>query len=228
MSGAVLVIAATLGEAQLLQERLANAAEVAGGVSVASVVITGMGAVNTAHALTRELVLNPHPGLVLQVGIGGAFVQADLPVGGVAIATEEVYGDVGVITPDGWLSAEGIGIPLVAANDQRPALFNHFPLDAALVKRASAICGARTGRFLTLAQVTGVRALADTLYERFGAICESMEGAAAAHICALYGVPFLEIRGISNLVEDRDRSKWRIRDAALAAQEAALKVLEHL
>jgi len=228
VSGAVLVIAATLGEAQLLQERLANAAEVAGGVSVASVVITGMGAVNTAHALTRELVLNPHPGLVLQVGIGGAFVQADLPVGGVAIATEEVYGDVGVITPDGWLSAEGIGIPLVAANDQRPALFNHFPLDAALVKRASAICGARTGRFLTLAQVTGVRALADTLYERFGAICESMEGAAAAHICALYGVPFLEIRGISNLVEDRDRSKWRIRDAALAAQEAALKVLEHL
>jgi len=228
VSGAVLVIAATLGEAQLLQERLANAAEVAGGVSVASVVITGMGAVNAAHALTRELVLSPHPRLVLQVGIGGAFVQANLPVGGVAIATEEVYGDVGVITPDGWLSAEGIGIPLVAANEQRTALFNHFRLDTALAERAAAICGARTGRFLTLARVTGVRALADTLYERFGAICESMEGAAAAQICSMYDVPFLELRGISNLVEDRDRSKWRIREAALAAQEAALKVIEHL
>ena len=48
-----------------------------------------------------------------------------------------------------------------------------------------------------------------------------MEGAAAAHICTLYGVPFLEIRGISNLVMDRDRGSWRLERAAEVAARAA-------
>jgi futalosine hydrolase len=203
------------------------------------VVATGMAAVNTAHVLTREIERHGRPALVIQAGIGGAFVQGGLPVGAVALATEEVYGDVGVITPGGWLSAEGIGIPLVpggaargaessAGSAARPPRFNHFPLDAALVERAAQACGAQTGRFLTLSQVTGTRALADHLYARFGAICESMEGAAAAHVCTLYDLPFLEVRGISNLVEDRDRAKWRIPQAARAAQEAVLQVVEHL
>ena len=78
----------------------------------------------------------------------------------------------------------------------------------------------RAGPFLTLSQVTGVRALGDALHRRSGALCESMEGAAAAHVCALYGLPFLEVRGISNLVEDRDRERWRIAEAAGAARLA--------
>ena len=53
-----------------------------------------------------------------------------------------------------------------------------------------------------------------------------MEGAAAAHVCALHDVPFLEVRGVSNLVEDRDRSKWRIGEAAEAAQRVVLKLVE--
>jgi len=76
-----------------------------------------------------------------------------------------------------------------------------------------------------LSQVTGVRAVGDALYERFGALCESMEGAAAAHVCALHEVPFLEVRGISNLVENRNRAKWRIAEAAGAAQRVALKLI---
>jgi futalosine hydrolase len=124
-----------------------------------------------------------------------------------------------------------VGIPLVAARDGRPERFNYFPLDETLVARASRICGSlvtRTGPFLTLSIITGVQALGDELHERFGALCESMEGAAAAHVCALHDVPFLEVRGISNLVEDRDREKWRIKEAADAAQAVALRLAESL
>ena len=196
-----------------------------------ALVIAGIGAVNTAHALTRHLVTQPKPSLVIQTGIAGAYVPAGVPVGAVVLASEEVYADVGVITTDGWRSAEEIGIPLVEATATSPARFNHFPFDERLVARASAVCGprvARTGRFLTLSQVTGVRALGDALHARFGALCESMEGAAAAHVCALHDVPFLEVRGISNLVEDRDRSKWRIKEAAGAAQLVVRHLLEHV
>jgi futalosine hydrolase len=193
------------------------------------VVVAGLGAVNTAHGLTRHLLTQPRPSLVIQTGIAGAYVPSGVAVGSVLLATEEMYGDVGVITPQGWLPADAIGIPLVDASGGRPARFNLFPCDPALVARAAALAGplvARTGRFLTLAQVTGVRVLGDTLYQRFGALCESMEGAAAAHVCALHGVPFLEVRGVSNLVEDRNRSSWRIAEAAQAAQAVVRRLLE--
>ena len=82
-----------------------------------------------------------------------------------------------------------------------------------------------TGRFLTLSQVTGARDAADALFERWGGICESMEGAAAAHVCAIHDVPFLEVRGISNLLVDRDRAAWRIDEAAAAAQRVVTTLL---
>jgi futalosine hydrolase len=55
------------------------------------------------------------------------------------------------------------------------------------------------------------------LFRRFGGICENMEGGAAAQVATLYGVDCLEVRGISNLVEDRDLSRW---DIPLAAERA--------
>ena len=213
----IVVLAATPLEAALL----------AG--SNATVVVTGLGAVNTAHALTRQLMTQPRPSLVIQTGIAGAYVPAGVAVGSVLLATEEMYGDVGVLTPEGWLPADAIGIPLVEARAGRPPRFNQFPCDPDLVARAAAIGGvpaAHTGRFVTLAQVTGVRALGDALHHRFHALCESMEGAAAAHVCALYDIPFLEVRGVSNLVEDRDRAAWRIAEAAAAAQAVVRRLLE--
>lgn len=218
MSEALLVAATALEATQLSSSRF-------------PLVVTGIGPVNAAHALTAYLATHAKPPLVIQTGIAGAFVPAAISVGSVVLADTEIYGDLGVLTVDGWQPIEAIGIPVVAAKDGHPPRFNYFPLDGTLVKRASGIAGslvARTGPFLTLSAITGVRALGDELHRRFGAICESMEGAAAAHVCALHDVPFLEVRGISNLVEDRDRSKWRIQEAADAAQAVALKLAENL
>jgi futalosine hydrolase len=52
-----------------------------------------------------------------------------------------------------------------------------------------------------------------------------MEGAAVAQICRAYDVPFLELRGISNRVEERDLSRWRKKEAAEGAQRAVLALL---
>jgi len=197
----------------------------------ANVIVGGIGAVNTAHALTKYFARYGEPPLVIQVGIAGAFVPADVAVGSVVLADTEIYGDVGVLALDGWRPLEEIGIPLIEATESQPARFNYFPLDADLVARAASAAGdsvARTGKFLTVSQVTGVRAAGDALYERFGALCESMEGAAAAHVCAMYAVPFLEVRGISNRIENRDRANWRIVEAADAAQAVVLKLLDAL
>jgi futalosine hydrolase len=46
--------------------------------------------------------------------------------------------------------------------------------------------------------------------EQFHPDVESMEGAAFFYACLLSGVPFHQIRSISNFVEERDKSKWDI------------------
>src|SRR5437762_11436634 len=68
----------------------------------ANLLVTGIGAVNTAHALTQYLSMNPAPSLVIQTGIAGAYVPANLSVGSVVLADTEIYGDLGVLTPAGW------------------------------------------------------------------------------------------------------------------------------
>jgi futalosine hydrolase len=115
---------------------------------------------------------------------------------------------------------------------------NTFVLDESLVETASRVLTAATGGpdgsglpgghrviagpCLTVSRVSGLQAEGEELARRWGAVAESMEGAAAAHICALYAVPFLEIRGISNMVVDRERASWRVEEAVGAACEAAL------
>ena len=63
--------------------------------------------------------------------------------------------------------------------------------------------------------------------ERFpDAVAEDMEGFAVAVACTLAGVPLRVVRGISNLVGDRDPKHWRIPAALAAARLAALELLE--
>jgi futalosine hydrolase len=81
---------------------------------------------------------------------------------------------------------------------------------------------------VTASLVTGLALQARELSDRWGAVAESMEGAAAAHICALYGTPFLEVRGISNLVGDRDRAGWEVPRAVAAASWAARAIIDGL
>ncbi|MHB1344170.1 MAG: futalosine hydrolase [Thermoleophilia bacterium] len=195
-----------------------------------ALIVSGYGGVNAAHALTC-LLQAARPKLVLQVGIAGAFAGSGLETGDLAVASSDSYADLGVVTPDGWLSAETFSEPLAVASDGRE-LRNTFLLDPALADLAARVLRAAAwpaapprvtvGPFVTSDQVTGSRALADLLEERWHAVAESMEGAAAAHVCALYGVPFLQVRGISNRLVDRDRASWRVEDAAAVAGRAAL------
>ena len=53
-----------------------------------------------------------------------------------------------------------------------------------------------------------------------------MEGAAIAQLCALYNVPFLEIRGISNIAGIRDKRKWNLKLASQNSQTAALEAIK--
>ncbi len=198
----------------------------------------GVGQVNTASALTLALTRHK-PATILQFGVGGAYVRSGLEVGDLAIATEECYGDTGVLTPEGWMDLEGMGFPMLPARtgDQgqpdaegqtvdngqteralSKPLYNRIPLDARRVEHIRKYLESgledrsshqvATGPFVTVQQCSGVQSDGDTMAARYDGICENMEGAAAAHVAVATGIPFVEIRGISNRVVDRDLSRW--------------------
>ena len=224
-------------ECAQLVDALADAAEVeigrkrawTGDIDGAPVVVfpAGMGKTNAAQGLTALLETRPVRGVV-GFGVGGAYAGSGLEVGDVALASAAVYGDEGVQAPDGWMSTEGIGIPLLERGDTR--IFNELAIDPARVDRARTAIEAagfrvRVGPFVTVSSCSGTAARGAELAARFGGLVEGMEGAALAHVAAIYGAPFLELRAVSNLVEDRDLSRWRLRGAAEAAQAAVRAVV---
>jgi len=192
--------------------------------------VTGVGKVNVSHVLTAILE-SVEPEMVIIFGCGGAYPGMGIEVGDVVVACEELYGDEGVCTPGGFLDLEGMNLPVI----ETPTMtrYNRFPLDKDLVGRAEVVLSAAgfghvTGTFITVSCSSGREERGKMLQRRFDGICENMEGAAAAHVCALYGVPLLEIRGISNLVVDRDVHKWDIAFAVARCQEAVLALLRGL
>jgi futalosine hydrolase len=191
--------------------------------------ISGMGKTNAAHAVT-VLIERFSPSCIVSFGIGGAYPSSGLRVGDIAVAEKEVYADEGVLLKDGLHSFEITGIPLLKVRGRK--YFNEFPANKRLsrlaLKAACSIARCKSGIFLSVSACTGTRKRAGELAGKFGPICENMEGAAIAHICRIYGIPFVEIRGISNIVEDRDKGKWDIKLATENCQKAVLHFLEAL
>ncbi len=190
----------------------------------------GMGKANAAHA-AAILITKFQPSSLIIFGMGGAYPSSGAKIGDIALALEEIYGDEGVLASEGFKDTEYIGVPLV---QKESALFyNRFPSCRTLLTAAHKILSPprmsgriHTGRFVTLSTCTGTSARARELEARHHALCENMEGAAAAQAAIIHGIPWLEVRGISNIVEDRNVKKWDIRGAARAVQEAVMKILE--
>ncbi len=193
--------------------------------------IGGIGKVNAAHS--AALLLQRHPEALIVFGVGGAYPSSGARVGDIALAKEEIAGDEGVLTLGGFKDTEFMGIPLLKTATS--IIYTTYPAAEARLRHAldmlafspqARVRGVHVGSFITLSTCTGTAARARELEDRYHGLCENMEGAAAAQVAELHGIPWLEVRGISNIVEDRDLRKWDIPHAALAAQEALIPIVE--
>lgn len=196
--------------------------------------VSGIGKTNASRAATI-LIERFSPDIIINFGAGGAYPSSGLNKGDIAIAEKEIYGDEGVLSQDGFRGVEFIGFPLLAKG--RKSYFNEFPLGKKLLKRAIRILRLtphafrltiKSGFFLTLSTSTGTLRRAKELERRYHAICENMEGAAVIHVCHSYGTPVIEIRGISNTVENRDKKKWDLKLGAENCQRAVMELLRRL
>jgi futalosine hydrolase len=189
--------------------------------------VTGVGPIETAVRLTGFLAGGSHAiTAVVSLGAAGGYVHPQGQDGpellDLYLAETEVFGDLGICFPD---RIEPLPEDLAGKMT--------FLMDRDILAQALKICAERglnvkTGNFVTVAGASATWVRGEMLRGRFKAHCENMEGAAVARVCAEYSLPVLEIRCISNLVEDRDPGRWRLQEACEKAARAAAVILQTL
>lgn len=199
----LLVVTAVDAEAQAVARGLSAGVD----VLVAPV---GVGPAAAAAGTARLLALaRGRYRAVVSAGIGGGIGREP---GATVLAARCIAADLGADSPEGFLSLDELGFGSALA-----------PVDAGLLERLrAALPGAAVGDVLTVSTVTGTaEGTAELLRRHPAAVAEAMEGYGVACAAQGAGLPFAELRTISNPVGPRDRAAWRIGDALAALTRAA-------
>lgn len=175
---------------------------------------SGIGLVNAATAATSALALCA-PRAVISAGSAGG-LRHDVEVGDVAIGTSYTFTDADA-TAFGYERGQVPGMPVDYSTD--PAL-----LDAArdvTPEQGSHLVGQMLagGSFVTESNVKDTR-------EKFPeALSTDMETTSIAQVCGSHGVPFLSVRGISDLCGPAADQDFHMAVDVVAARSARV-VLE--
>ena len=198
----LLVVVATENELKPLRQFVENAEHL-------DFLVLGMGPVAAATSLSIILAKNGSRFQgVINIGVGGAYVGSNVNLLDLCLAQQEVFGDFGVCMQDGIMDFEPsmtqLGNPLPLKNDLSGS-----------VARALSVhgIGYSSVNFVTVNCCTGTQERGEYLRKKFSAGCENMEGAAVAMVCNTFDIPCVEIRCISNLVEDRMVEAWKLDEA---------------
>lgn len=181
---------------------------------------SGVGMLASAVSLTR-LVSEEKPDLIIQAGIAGCF-DPNMPLGKVVVIKEEILGDLGVEEEGKWKDIF----------DMKLEKSNYHPFE----KRKLPNPWLSTYNLLKLPELTGITVnqistqptRIEQLKKKYGAVVESMEGAALHFICREANIPFIQIRAISNYVGERNKAHWKMKEAIEALNEVLVKYVDRL
>ena len=207
----ILIVSATQIEVDLAKEQLKDNYNI-------SFLVTGIGILASAVTLTKYLTKN-QPQLVIQVGIAGCFDQ-NTPLGTVVLVKEEILGDIGVEENGIWndLFLSKLSDPETPPFTKGKLVNSHLlSLNKLEFPTVTAI---------TVNEITTrpQRILQQQLI--YNPQIETMEGAALHYVCNDFYVPYLQIRGLSNYVGERDKSRWKIKEAVENSNKVLLDVLK--
>nr|MDT0660174.1 futalosine hydrolase [Micromonospora sp. DSM 115978] len=215
---AVLVVTAVPAEARAIRTGLDGAGPAA---EAWSVVPVGVGpaaaAAGTARLLARAEAAGAGYRAVISAGVAGGFPDR-AAIGAIVLATRSVAADLGAESPDGFLPIDQLGM-----TPEQLRGGSAIAADPTLIGAlTTALPTATSGAILTVNTVTGTVRTAQALRARHpDAVAEAMEGYGVAVAAAQAGVPFAELRAISNPVGPRDRAAWRLAEALAALTTAA-------
>ena len=151
-----------------------------------------------AAAATAAAIARIRPSLILHVGIAGSRRSAGLTPPTLVVGTESRYCDLTI--PEEWAPRVVMAPPLLVSA-------------ACRVLPGAVACAIGTS-----ARVGGTS----------GCDVEAMEGFAVLRAAQLAGVPAIEVRAISNEIEEPDRARWRFEEAFAALAAATPRLVSEL
>lgn len=185
----------------------------------ADILITGVGIPATVFHLTKKL-LEIKYDLVVQAGIAGTFNDC-FNLEEVVLVKEDAFADLGIDEKGNFTTIFETG--LMHENDfpfTKGWLLNQNPfLEKSCLPLAKGI---------TINKITDDFLQIKNMHQKFTADIESMEGAAFHYVCLQQNINFLQLRGISNMIGERDKTKWSIKNAVKNLNKELLKIIENL
>jgi futalosine hydrolase len=181
---------------------------------------TGVGMVATANWCARLLATEVPFDLALNLGVCGSFDPA-LPPGSVVHVVEDRLSELGAEDGDDFLTVSELG---VLGPDTE--LFANGALVNASPPSLHALDALPAVRAITVNTAHGDARSIAAVRKRFAPQVESMEGAAFMYACLTHGVAFAQVRAVSNVVERRNRERWKMAEAIAALNDVALRLIE--
>ncbi len=184
----------------------------------ADVLITGVGIPSTIFHLSQKLSKSNYD-LVIQAGIGGTF-NGTLENPDIVIIGEDTFADIGAHEKGKFQTLFEMGF----LNE------NEFPFESGWLKNRSDILKKITmplAKAITVNKITDDKNQLQELKDKFKADVESMEGAAFHYVCLQEKVSFFQLRSISNIVGERDKSKWKMEEAISLLNKTLQKLISN-
>jgi futalosine hydrolase len=215
----IAIVAATSQEMAPLKLLLKQQKKQFAGTEV-SFYCTGVGSMASCFFLTQLFSKNQFH-FVLQLGIAGSFSN-DFLLGSAVVVSKEFLADVGVYENNQWNDVFDMGF--AGANTypfKNKALPNAFVKNKIINNTIKAIG-------VTVNTITTNTKIKNCYMQKYNAQIESMEGAALHYACNSFKIPYLQIRGISNRVGQRNKLFWRINEAIESSNNLAFNLLLQL
>lgn len=178
--------------------------------------ITGIGLMASTYALTRSVVTS-RPDFIIQAGVAGSLLP-DEPLAQVVVVKNESVGDLGVMQNEKFYSLFDLGL---LSSNTVPWQNNRLPNESDLLTQTGLpmVDGVTVNKISTSEETIGY--YRNTLHVQI----ETMEGAALHYIALQEKIPFLQIRSLSNYIGERDKEKWRMKEAITNLNRELQKVM---
>ena len=183
------------------------------------VLTTGVGMVATAAWSSRALAMREYD-VALNLGVCGSFDRT-IPAGDVVHVISEELPEMGAEAGDEFLTLHDLKL---LARDDFPfrdgRLMNAAPPAVDALHELPRVHG------ITVNTVHGRDSSIAAVRQRCQPQVETMEGAAFMYSCLIRGMPFAEIRAVSNVVEKRNRAAWKLGEAIDNLNSVALRIID--
>lgn len=181
--------------------------------------IGGVGVPATMYHLQKRLQQMDYD-LVIQAGIAGVF-DSQFQSGETVLVERDCFGDLGTEEKGNFsrIFEAGLGDA------------NEFPFEEGWLVNPTALSPSLDFpkvKAVTVNKVTDDPRQKKQLADTYAAAIESMEGAALHYICLQEKIPFVQIRTISNEVGERDKTKWKMKEAIDALNRDLLLLIDSL